>query len=180
MFRVGASTADRPMSSVWKLALYRLACLSEFWPASKLATESVTAVLTRMRASASLKQPFLRCSAFSWRSALAAVSVGLFIGILRLDDKCQQIVQEANAIGTAYLRLDLLPADEQPAIRHLFRDYLDTRLRVYENLPDMSATERELAHGARVQEEIWSRAVTASRDDATQNVARLLLPASMR
>jgi hypothetical protein len=120
----------------------------------------------------------IEAAVFALLGLLLAFSFGS--GISGLDDKRQQIVQEANAIGTAYLRLDLLPADEQPAIRHLFRDYLDTRLRVYENLPDMSATERELAHGARVQEEIWSRAVTASRDDATQNVARLLLPASMR
>jgi hypothetical protein len=50
----------------------------------------------------------------------------------RLESRHQLIVREANAISTAYLRLDLLPASEQPAIRHLFRDYLDARLQAYE------------------------------------------------
>jgi hypothetical protein len=43
------------------------------------------------------------------------------------------VVQEANAIGTAYLRVNELPTD-QPAMRHVFREYLDARLRVYEKL----------------------------------------------
>jgi hypothetical protein len=98
-------------------------------------------------------------------------------GTSRLDTKRQQIVQEANAIGTAYLRLDELPVNEQAEMRRLFKEYLDTRLRVYERLPDLRAADQELAHGASLQQEIWSRAVSASRSDPTQNVARLLLPA---
>ena len=35
----------------------------------------------------------------------------------------------------------------------------------------------ELARGAELQREIWTRVVRASRDDPTQNSARLLLPA---
>jgi hypothetical protein len=49
------------------------------------------------------------------------------------------IIQEANAIGTAYLRLDTLAAGDQPEMRRTFRDYLDARLRVYQKLPDLSA-----------------------------------------
>src|SRR5947209_19156107 len=39
----------------------------------------------------------------------------------RLDTRRELIIQEANAIGTAYLRLDLLVAGDQPAMRPLFR-----------------------------------------------------------
>ncbi len=60
-------------------------------------------------------------------------------GTTRLDARRQQIAQEANAIGAAYLRLDLLPAAYQPAMRQLFREYVDARLRVYERLPDLNA-----------------------------------------
>ena len=45
----------------------------------------------------------------------------------RLDARRQLIVQEGNVIGTAYLRLDLLPAELQPAFRERFRKYLDSR-----------------------------------------------------
>jgi hypothetical protein len=38
------------------------------------------------------------------------------------------IRQEANDIGTAYLRLDLLPQARQGALRQDFRDYVQARL----------------------------------------------------
>ena len=98
-------------------------------------------------------------------------------GTSRLEDRRQLIIQEANAIGTAYLRLELLPAGDQPEMRRAFREYLDSRLRVYELLPDMNAAQRELVHTAKIQQSIWSRAVAVSRADPTQTAARLLLPA---
>jgi phosphotransferase system glucose/maltose/N-acetylglucosamine-specific IIC component len=98
-------------------------------------------------------------------------------GTSRLEARRQLIVQETNAINTAYDRLDLLPASDQPAMRRLFRDYLDARLRVYSKLPDLKAADEELRQVGEMQQEIWSRAIASNRDDSTQNVARLLLPA---
>ena len=98
-------------------------------------------------------------------------------GTSRLDARRELIVREANAIGTAYLRVDELPPADQPEMRRLFRDYLDARLGVYEKHPDESGVERELAQGAQLQQEIWTKAVAGSRSDPTQNSARLLLPA---
>src|SRR5574342_1045497 len=43
----------------------------------------------------------------------------------RLDARRQLIIDEANAAGTAYARLDLLPAAVQPEVKQLFREYLD-------------------------------------------------------
>jgi hypothetical protein len=71
----------------------------------------------------------------------------------------------------------LLPADQQQEMRNLFRQYLDARLGVYEKLPDLAAAAEDLQHAAQLQQEIWSHAIAGSRDDPTQNVARLLLPA---
>ncbi len=71
------------------------------------------------------------------------------------------INEEANAIGTAWLRLDLLPADAQPELRELFRQYLDSRLLTYKKIPDIPAVEAELANSTRIQGEIWRRAVAA-------------------
>src|SRR5271165_7389931 len=39
----------------------------------------------------------------------------------RFEGRRHLIVEEANDIGTAYLRIDLLPTDAQPEIRDLFR-----------------------------------------------------------
>src|SRR4051812_27997496 len=45
----------------------------------------------------------------------------------RFDPRRQQIIEEANDIGTAYLRIDLLPVSAQPEMRELFRQYTDSR-----------------------------------------------------
>ena len=97
-------------------------------------------------------------------------------GTSRLDTRRQLIIAEANAIGTAYLRLDTLAAHDQPEMRRFFREYLEARLRVYQK-PDPGGAEQELAHAAQIQQRIWSQAVIVSRADPTQTAARLLLPA---
>lgn len=111
--------------------------------------------------------------------ALLGLLLGFsFAGAMsRLDARRQLIVQEVNAIGTAYLRLDLLPAADQPEMRDLFRKYLDTRLRAYEKLPDLEATDRELERASQISKEIWTRAVSYSAADPSHDTARLLLPA---
>lgn len=87
------------------------------------------------------------------------------------------IVEEVNAIGTAYLRLDLLPAAEQPGMRQLFRQYLDARLSGYEKLLQRNVANQEFARAAAMQQQIWSRAVIAGENDSTHNIPRILLPA---
>ncbi len=81
----------------------------------------------------------------------------------RFDARRNLIVEETNAIGTAYLRLDLLPADAQPALRENFRQYVDARLAVYRKLPDIEAAKAELARSTKLQGEIWTQAVSAVR-----------------
>jgi hypothetical protein len=74
----------------------------------------------------------------------------------RFDIRRQLIVEETNAIGTAYLRLDLLPADVQPTLRERFRQYLAARLEAYRKLPDIAAAQETLARSVQLQGEIWT------------------------
>lgn len=127
-----------------------------------------------------------------WRAAGAGVGVvdgavfallGLLIAFTfsgaasRWDTRRQLIVEEANAIGTAYLRLDVLPPEAQPALREKFRQYVDARLAVYRSLPDVSAAKVELARAAKLQGEIWGQAVAACRSEGSQPARMLVLPA---
>ncbi len=111
--------------------------------------------------------------------ALLGLLLGFsFAGAMsRFDARRQLIVNEANTIGTAYLRIDLLPASDQPEIRALFREYLDARLRAFEILRNRSEARQEFARAGEIQQQIWSRALAASKNDSTQNSARLLMPA---
>jgi hypothetical protein len=95
----------------------------------------------------------------------------------RFETRRQLIVEEANDIGTAWLRLDLLPPGAQPALRESFRQYLESRLEVYRRLPDLAAAKEALAVGAGLQKQIWSQAVVACRDSGSSPATMLLLPA---
>lgn len=95
----------------------------------------------------------------------------------RFDARRQLIVAEANDIGTAYLRIDVLPASHQPAIRESFRKYLDSRIETYRKLPDIAAAKAELANNIRLQGEIWTQAVAAGRASDSPAATMLMLPA---
>jgi hypothetical protein len=57
----------------------------------------------------------------------------------RFDARRAQLVEEANCIGTAWLRLDLLPPAAQPSLREKFRQYTDARVAAFRKLPDVEA-----------------------------------------
>ncbi len=96
----------------------------------------------------------------------------------RLDARRAMIVSEANAIGTAYLRIDLLPDADQPAMRDLFRMYVDSRIAVFGNSATLDEVLRELDRGAELQNKIWSGTMASIKSDPTLLPARaLIIPA---
>ena len=96
----------------------------------------------------------------------------------RFNEKRMLTAEEVNCIETAYLRLQLVPHEAQPALQDLFRHYVDSRLETYRRLPNMVAAEMEMAHSKKIQEEIWTEAVAATRlPDSHPSSGLLLLPA---
>jgi hypothetical protein len=95
----------------------------------------------------------------------------------RFDARRQLIVQEANAIGTAYLRLDLLPVSVQAPLREEFLEYAASRAAFYDKLTDISADANELAKATRLQREIWTQAVAATDGPEHRSTRILLLSA---
>ncbi len=122
------------------------------------------------------------------RAGLGAVEGAVFalLGLLiaftfsgaasRFDARRELIVQEANATGTAWLRLDLLPASAQPELRDLFRRYLDLRLAAYRKMPDIEAAREELSRANALQGEIWNKAVAACQESPNPLKAQLIPP----
>ncbi len=93
----------------------------------------------------------------------------------RFDERRDLIVEEANDIGTAWLRLDLLPPEAQPDLRRLMRDYTQARLQIYKMLPDLEAAREQLQKSQGLQGQIWDAAVTASREPGQSTAAAMLL-----
>lgn len=96
----------------------------------------------------------------------------------RFDERRQLIVQEANDIGTAWLRLDLLPQDQQPALRQLFRDYVDARIAGAAAARDIQVAAVHDTEARALQQQIWSAAVAATQTPGlSPAVPSILLPA---
>ena len=95
----------------------------------------------------------------------------------RFDGRRQMVTEEANDIGTAYLRINLLPDQAQPAVRQMFRTYVDSRLKTYRVLPDLDASYAELAHSKKIQDEIWAYSVEQCGESVSPACNMLFLPA---
>lgn len=95
----------------------------------------------------------------------------------RFDHRKDLVLQESNAIGTAYLRLNLLPPAAQAGLRSGFRDYVDARLAIYRSLDDAQALQMGRLLAARLQQSIWLQAVDACRAEGSPATANLVLGA---
>jgi hypothetical protein len=93
--------------------------------------------------------------------------------ITRYDNHRLLLTEGVNDIGTAYLRLDLLPSQRRPELQQLFRDYTNSRLHLFGTVgPEISP------ETARLQGVIWQPATAAaSLPGANPDATKLLLPA---
>jgi hypothetical protein len=109
--------------------------------------------------------------------------LGLFLAFTfsgagsRFDARRHLIVDEANAIGTAWLRIDVLPENRRPELRQLFRDYLDTRLETYRLVAAGERPDSALDRSARLQQQIWVAATQAAAESGQVPPFTVLLPA---
>jgi hypothetical protein len=95
----------------------------------------------------------------------------------RLQARRELIVTEANAIGTAYLRLELLPEADRPPVKEEMRQYVDARMSYYKHLLDFSTARAAHARAADLQRQIWAGAIAAARHAPDSRVAIVVLPA---
>lgn len=101
-----------------------------------------------------------------------------FSGALqRFDERRHLVVEEANDIGTAWYRIDLLPPARQAGMRDLFRQYMDARIQTYSNVTDPEATSASLAKGEQLQRQIWAAAVAGADEAGKVAPYSVLLPA---
>jgi ABC-type glycerol-3-phosphate transport system permease component len=95
----------------------------------------------------------------------------------RYETRRDLIVQHTNAIGTAWLRLDLLPAEVQSVLRKDFRLYVDGIIKAHTQAGDREAVDQTMAYLGKLQDGIWRMAETAALRDGRPQVTILLLPA---
>jgi len=94
--------------------------------------------------------------------------LGLVIGFTfsmaasRYDQRKNFEEEEANAIGTEYLRADLLPAADAARVREMLKTYLAERILFY-TVRDEGRLTEVAARTARLQAELWAALLGAAR-----------------
>jgi hypothetical protein len=81
----------------------------------------------------------------------------------RFDTRRELVLDEANAIGTTYLRAALLPEPQRAEVRALLRDYVDLRLEAVQPGKAAAALERS----EELQGRLWAQAVTVAEKRPT-------------
>ena len=98
---------------------------------------------------------------FGFILAATLTLLGLIIGFsfsmatTRYDQRKNYEEAEANAIGTEYVRADLLPAADAARVHELLRNYLSERILFY-MAHDEQASQQINARTAHLQAELWS------------------------
>ena len=102
--------------------------------------------------------------------------LGVIIGfsfsmaVTRYDQRKNYEEAEANAIGTEYVRADLLPAADAARVRASLRQYIDQRVAYYEERGSDRLTQAE-TETIRLQAELWSIVTAAARTEPTPVLA---------
>lgn len=136
-----------------------------------------------LRRRAVRRTPTLEAKGFGTIEAAIFSLLGLLLAFSfthaasRFDDRRELAVSEANALGTAYLRLDLTPPPVRDELKARFRDYVDARIAGYRALPDAAVATRHFDHATDLQRPIWTLALDGSAQVVDSRAAILVLPA---
>ena len=102
--------------------------------------------------------------------------LGLIIGfsfsmaVTRYDQRKNYEEEEANAIGTEYLRVDLLPAADKPNLKGLLNRYLAQRVLYYLNSGEVRLKQVSV-DTAQIEAQLWSSVRTSATLQPTPVVA---------
>jgi hypothetical protein len=89
----------------------------------------------------------------------------------RFDQRRSLVLEEANAIGTAYLRADLVPEPYRSEVRRLLREYTDVRIEAVRT----GKLEAGVARSEELQKLFWSQAASVGGSDPHSIAAGLLI-----
>jgi len=101
------------------------------------------------------------------------LAFGLSLAIGRYDTRRQAVVDDANAIGTTYLRAQTLAEPVRSRSLPLLVRYTDAELRLSHVVPGTTAASRTVARGSALQRQLWSLAAQAVQQQPVATAPRL-------
>src|SRR5205807_2906072 len=83
------------------------------------------------------------------------LAFGLTLAVGRYQDRRAATVEEANAIGTSYLRAQLIAEPARSRSLALFPRYTDVAIQLSKEIPGQSSMRRTAAASAALQRQLW-------------------------
>lgn len=120
-----------------------------------------------------LKEPFGAIQAALLGLVALVLAFGLSMAVGRFDARRAAVVDEANAIGTTYLRAQTLAEPVRTRSLELLRDYTDAVIVYSETVPDTSAQLAAIAEAERLQRDLWRLAGESLDEAPTDSAPRL-------
>lgn len=93
----------------------------------------------------------------------------------RYDARWGLVVDEANAVGTTFMRAQTLPEPYRTNISDMLRDYIDLRLEIVSYAGDIDKVMAIRRETEELQQRMWGQAVAMARDDPRSVVTGLLI-----
>lgn len=121
----------------------------------------------------SMHEPFGVLQAATLGIVGLLLAFGLSLAIERYEKRRAVVVEEANAIGTAYLRAQTLDEPMRSRSLELLREYNDVAIGVAEEIPGSDGMAAAIAAHDDLQRQLWSLAGQALREDPTGSATRL-------
>jgi hypothetical protein len=111
---------------------------------------------------------------------LVALLLGFSFAITsnRFNDRSRLVMDEANAIGTCYLRADLVAEPARSQMRDALRRYVDLRLESYERGLDAQEYTRTVNGMQTALDDLWAGVAAAVHADRQQALAVAIVPAA--
>ena len=129
---------------------------------------------SRLRAHAeTLREPFGVVQAALLGLVALVLAFGLTMAVGRYDQRRTAVVDDANAIGTTYLRAQTLREPIRTESLDLLVRYTDTSLALSRSVPGSAGATAAVAAGGRLQRELWGLAGEALADSPTDSAPRL-------
>jgi hypothetical protein len=108
-------------------------------------------------------------------SVFGILGLILAFTLSRYENRVNLVLKEANAIGTAYLRLDLLSKNDRDKLRPLYREYVQSRINIFENYENRQLSNSYFRQGLKLQGQIWEIANDSVLLDKNPGIITLVL-----
>jgi hypothetical protein len=103
------------------------------------------------------------------------LAFGLSLALGRYEDRRAALVEDADTIGTTYLRAQTLAEPERSQSMALLVKYADVELDLTDEVPGSDAATRTIVKGTVLQRQLWGLAARAVKADPRDTAPRLYM-----